>query len=536
VKIDGNPVATFRGTGDAWWWWGNGNGYLYQANSEGTVYELTYSHSTLQRDWLPEGRHIFTVEFRTITGTHELISVDTPFWVDSTPPTIAFHGGWVSNPLLRNVAGYVGGEGCDQGEMSCMLTVKMTDSGSGIFVRPMRQEYLLDVDCDGEIDPEDLNADPVWFNYDYDENCYIPIDWGMKYDLWRVDGEDEQADIDEFEERELLHQGTADELLPYIQRMRGTVKIDGLAGYDPAQDELLVRLPIVGGGRIADKDILEVTVYSDKYRTILGEGPAFGCDVIDTLVVNGQQTFILSSCWFDFLSQQRIIYTQGVVDQVRNSGSKYVEQRFIVDMTCPAVVFILPGATLAPNGDMVVNVSITEDGVGLDPNNVTIKITGPDGAEVEHGSLIITGHDVSLVISKPDGGWEMGEYVIVVYAADRLGHVCPVTKTVRVENPMLTLTDAYSYPNPFDPANGDVALHFVLGKTSDVTIKIFDFAGNYVSTLMTRQPMSGASDVHWGGTASDGTKLANGAYIARVTASDGARTEEANLKVVIWRE
>ena len=124
--------------------------------------------------------------------------------------------------------------------------------------------------------------------------------------------------------------------------------------------------------------------------------------------------------------------------------------------------------------------------LGIDPNNATIKITGPDGEEIEHGSLVITGHDGSLVISKPDGGWEMGEYVIVVSAADRLGHVCPITKTVRVENPMLTLTDAYSYPNPFDPADGDVALHFVLGKTSDVTIKIFDFAGNFVTTLMTQ--------------------------------------------------
>ncbi len=224
------------------------------------------------------------------------------------------------------------------------------------------------------------------------------------------------------------------------------------------------------------------------------------------------------------------------MDQVRNSGSKFVEQRFIVDMTCPAVAFNLPGATLAPTGDMAINFTVTEDGVGLDPNNVTVTITGPDGTQVEHGQLVVTDHDVSIVIAKPEAGWAMGEYVIQVSAADRLGHVCPVTRTVRVENPMLTLTDAYSYPNPFDPANGDVALHFVLGKTSDVTIKIYDFAGNFVTTLMTKQPMSGTSDVHWGGTASDGTKLANGAYIARVTASDGARTEEANLKVVIWRE
>jgi hypothetical protein len=536
AKIDGNLVANFQGTGEAWWWWGNGSGHLWQANDEGTVYELDYEHSTLQRDWLPEGRHIFTIQFRTVRGTHELVSVDTEFWVDSTPPTVEFHGGWVSNPLLHNVAGYVGLDGCDQGQMNCMLTVKMTDSGSGIFVRPMRQEYLLDVDCDGEIDPEDLNADPVWFNNDYDENCYIPIDWGLKYDLWRVDGEDEQADIDEFEERELLHQGTADELLPYIQRMRGGVLIDGLAGYAPETDQLLVRLPIVGGGRIQDKDILEVTVYSEKIRTVLGEGPALGCDVIDTLIVNGEPTYILSSCWFDFLSQQRIIYTQGVVDQVRNSGSKYVEQRFIVDMTCPTVAFVQPGATLAPNGDLVIAFTITEDGVGVDPGHLSIKITGPDGAEIVHPEPTTGQHDGSIVIPAPEDGWPMGEYVIVVAAADRLGHVCPVTKTVRVENPMLTLTDAYSYPNPFDPANGDVALHFVLGKTSDVTIKIYDFAGNYVTTLISSQSMSGMTDIHWGGTAADGTKLANGAYIARVTANDGARTEEANLKVVIWRE
>ena len=74
-------------------------------------------------------------------------------------------------------------------------------------------------------------------------------------------------------------------------------------------------------------------------------------------------------------------------------------------------------------------------------------------------------------------------------------------------------------------------------KTSDVTIKVYDFAGEYVTTLMTNERMDPSSPaVMWGGTASDGTKLANGAYIVRVVASDGARTEEANLKVVIWRE
>ena len=102
---------------------------------------------------------------------------------------------------------------------------------------------------------------------------------------------------------------------------------------------------------------------------------------------------------------------------------------------------------------------------------------------------------------------------------------------------MLTLADVYSYPNPFDPATGDAVIHFTLSKTSDVTIKVYDFAGNFVTTLMSNESMSASSPVvRWGGTTNDGTRCANGAYIVRVTATDGNRTQESNLKVVIWRE
>ena len=134
-----------------------------------------------------------------------------------------------------------------------MLTVKMKDPGpfaSGIFVRPQRQEFLVDPDCDGIIDGDEVVLNEPFTDPTGDLlGCFNPIDWGIHYDLWRVDGEDEQADIDEFEERELLHQGTADELLPYLMPpLYGTGET-----YSPS-DSLLVRLPIVGGGRIKDGD------------------------------------------------------------------------------------------------------------------------------------------------------------------------------------------------------------------------------------------------------------------------------------------
>ncbi len=528
IKIDGRDVATYFGSfGDgethdiATWTWGAGESHLSAANAEKTVWELDYWHSPLQRDWLTQGDHTMTVEFGYDNGTSDhFVSDPIPFSVDLTAPIIEFHGGWVSNPLLHNVSGYVDAN-------NSMLTVKMTDHESGIFVRPQRQEFLLDPDCDGLIDGDEVAINEP-FTDPTGASCFNPIDWGIHYDLWRVDGEDEQADIDEFEERELLHQGTADELLPYLTPpLYGTGET-----YDPSKD-LFVKLPIVGGGRIKDGDILEVTIYSQKTRTLLGEGPALGCDQVDTLTVNGQTMYVLGGCWFDFLSQQRIIYQQGVVDEVRNSGSQYVEQRFIVDMTAPNCAINLPGATQDPASPMLIDVSANDGGVGMG-NEVTVKVFGPNGDELEIQNVVVSNGHYTGTIPAP---LATGDYTITTTATDKLGHVCSATKTVRVEAPLLTLTDVYSYPNPFDPATGDAVIHFTLSKTSDVTIKVYDFAGNFVTTLKSHETMSPSSPVvRWGGTTNDGTRCANGAYIVRVTATDGARTEESNLKVVIWRE
>jgi flagellar hook assembly protein FlgD len=436
---------------------------------------------------------------------------------------VEFHGGWVGNPLLSNVAGYIN-------QTDAMLTVRMKDEGSGIFVRPQRQEYVYDEDCDGEIDPEDLREDPILD----DEECYIAIDWGIKYDLWRVDGEDEQADIDEFEERELLHQGTADELLPYLDPpLYGTGDT-----YDPS-DELMVQLPIVGGGRIADGDILEVVVYSQKTRTVLGEGPGLGCDVVDTLTIGGELFYILEGCWFDFLSQQRIIYQQGVMDQTRNYGSAYVEQRFIVDGLSPVCTFNLPGATVDPAAGLVFDVTVADSGVGLDAGSVTVKITTPDGTVIEldpdEDEYQVVGDRITGKIDPP---LDKGDYTITIEAKDRLGHTCTTSKTVTAEASLLTLDGAFGYPNPFNPDDGDGVLRIQLNmsKSSSVTAKVYDFAGEYVTTLLSSEELGTSGVIEWDGRTPDGTEMANGAYIVRVVATDGRRTESTNVKVVIWRE
>src|SRR5690606_12340923 len=137
-----------------------------------------------------------------------------------------------------------------------------------------------------------------------------------------------------------------------------------------------------------------------------------------------------------------------------------------------------------------------------------------------------------------DGARTRGESQIELTASEGHRNKCNVTKTVRVEAAVLAMSGAYAYPNPVNPAESNARIQFSLSKAAVVTVKVYDFGGQFVKTLASKQRFEStdAGVIEWGGEAEDGTDLANGTYIVRVTASDGTRTEEANLKVVIWRQ
>lgn len=522
IMIDDKLVASWITWGSADFQQGHIDAELYALNDEGMDAELVYSHSTLMRDWLANGPHTVTVRFRTTDGLSGYNTLTVPFNVDLTPPRLAFHSGFVTSPRLHNVDGYLGGPA------NSKLTVKAYDPESGILVRALRQEFVIDADGDNVIDPNEMNPnivydeDPGQENDPYENK--LPIDWGMKYDLWVVNHEDDQLDIDELEQRTLLHTGNGAELWDQM-----TPPLYGQDRYIPA-DELTITLPVVGGGTIKDGDVVEVVLYSQK--TTSHQGPELEC-VLDTLQIGGQMYTIVTNCWVEAQSQTVHNYQYGVLDEARNSASQYLEARFVVDMAPPLCNIALPGALQQPNEDMYIEVSITDSGVGFGSYDATV--VGPDGPIAVEWTY---NEDTEMLTATvPADQVKNGEYTITVKSKDLLGNSCVVTKTVRVEATQLALSGAYASPNPFDPAQGDADITFALSRTSDVTIKVYDFAGNYVTTLKNNESMAGGNiHVPWGGTASDGTQLANGAYIVRVTADDGGRTEVTNLKVVIWRD
>jgi FlgD Ig-like domain len=538
--IDGLLYAAII-DGSTTWVRGAGSFEANQANPEATIYEIVYCHSWMQEDWLTSGEHTLNIMFKHDDGLDEWIDLPATapgaiFYVDVTAPVVEFHGGWVSNPVFSNVSGYL-----NPAMNEDMLTVRLHDDESGIYVRPEHPEWVWDVDCsDGHL-PGPADAMYPGSHYpgyehgeSYGDGCWVEVDYGIKYDIWLVHDEDmngdedDQGDIDEIEERLLLHQGTADELIPYMTPPLFSDDPE-VPAYMPG-DVLEVGLPIMGGSGISDGDVIEVTLYSHKWIEQNDDG--VGYNNYDTLVVEDGLTYVIwSDHRYDADSQEMHIYTDGIIDCAWNSGSRYVEQRFVVDASAPVVGTEI--ITVVPGESFTYRIPI-EDRMPSDGITATATLYGPDGEMIEIDPPVFEG---GVLTGTVDEGLTMGGYTLKVAVADAVGNTDVVSIPLNSQSLIMTLSETYMYPNPVNPADYNGMIHFNLGKDADVTIKVYDFAGEYVATLASGEQMGfGPQTIEWGGQAADGTDLGNGAYMVRIEANDGSATKSATVKAVIWRQ
>jgi len=539
-------------TGGSWNYDARGSGVFEytKANESGTIYQIAYRHSYRMEDWLTPGWHSLNIVYEDDTDQgnwYELPAeaAGARFFVDATAPQVSFHGGFVSSPVLRNVSGYMSPAATQN-----MLKVQLYDAESGIFMRPDHPEWVWDANCLDNLPPDPRHGmwqdDAIqwWGEYPHDPDssgCWAAVDYGFKYDLWLVEHgrtEDEQGDIDEIEERLLLHSGTADEVIPYcnpplyMHSQTDTTKIP-TNFYTPG-DTLTVGLPVMGGGLIKDKDILEVVIYSTKTIEANDDSLYVGAR-IDTVTIGGQQILLYADAYMDWQSQEMHVYNYGLVDYARNMGSKYVEQRFVVDMSGPTARLVsLPPV---PGEAAMICVAVEDKGAGIATSGQSapaIQLIGPDGQPVE---------DVEFAYDSGSGQWcadvaaglDFGHYAVSVTAADLAGNHAILSLPLVAQQATLTVTDAYITPNPVNPNSGAAVILLTLGRDAQVTAKVYDFAGDYVTTIASRPYPAGVVSIPWDGTA-NGAELGNGAYMIRVEAEDGNSKKGSTIKAVIWRE
>ena len=119
----------------------------------------------------------------------------------------------------------------------------------------------------------------------------------------------------------------------------------------------------------------------------------------------------------------------------------------------------------------------------------------------------------------------------VVYAATPWGvYQSRFTETgTAVEGPdvrPLSTSLAQNHPNPF---NGSTTIRFALAEQEDVSLSIYNLAGQKVATLTTGRREAGSHSLRWDGRGEGGQELASGVYLCRLQAGGQVETRKLLL-------
>jgi len=100
----------------------------------------------------------------------------------------------------------------------------------------------------------------------------------------------------------------------------------------------------------------------------------------------------------------------------------------------------------------------------------------------------------------------------------------------------LQVHNAIAFPNPFDDAGTAFSFLLVSGSSVDVQIRVFTTSGRLVYERDERGLSPGYHQLAWDGRDAEGDKLANGVYIYRMLATNGASKAEQLGRLVKLRK
>lgn len=83
-----------------------------------------------------------------------------------------------------------------------------------------------------------------------------------------------------------------------------------------------------------------------------------------------------------------------------------------------------------------------------------------------------------------------------------------------------------NYPNPFNPTT---SISYQLAKNSNVTLAIYNQAGQKVRTLVQGKQSAGLQSVNWDGCDEAGQKVSSGVYLYRLTVDNQVQTKKLML-------
>jgi|GEM_PF-1268098 len=219
---------------------------------------------------------------------------------------------------------------------------------------------------------------------------------------------------------------------------------------------------------------------------------------------------------------------QGPADEAGNYLPKYAKCSYVVDAAKPYLVS--PIVT----SNRPIEIKVADDRSGIDW--LTLKFYEDsvlicDGLECTDDAVTID-TDQGVITYTPDAG----RMYVQIHLWDYAGNMKVITFWTEAE--VLAFDNPHNYQNPFDPRDGNTTIDVGLTQSATVTMKIYDFAGEFVRELVHEVSMSPGSDTRtWNGTTDDGTEVANGTYLCYIhaRASDG-NTRTAVIKITVLKQ
>jgi PKD repeat protein len=184
-------------------------------------------------------------------------------------------------------------------------------------------------------------------------------------------------------------------------------------------------------------------------------------------------------------------------------------------------------------------IQFTDDGIGIDPTTVSVRIF-PGTLE---GELIWTLDSTGLeynevarhavvTVASP---LQPGNHTLAVAMADGLGNESSASTEFVVGN-NLDLHYIVNYPNPFPQKDIiGTSFTFTLTQPAAVSVRIFDLSGVLMKTLSERWLDAGYNTIGWDGVAQDGLTLANGTYIYEIVAKNASGSVRYLEKLAVLR-
>jgi len=85
---------------------------------------------------------------------------------------------------------------------------------------------------------------------------------------------------------------------------------------------------------------------------------------------------------------------------------------------------------------------------------------------------------------------------------------------------------AQNYPNPFNP---ETTIKYQIAEKSPVTLRIYNFLGQEIATLVDEVKEAGFYELRWQGENASGQALPSGVYVYRLQAGDYMETRKLIL-------